>query len=263
MPQEVKLWRVSGDKLEPHSSAALDLEENLERWIEADISVLSPDLLVIGRQVLTDHGGKIDLLCLDSNGNTVVIELKRDKTPRDVVAQLLDYASWVRGLSSARISEIADAYLGGKASLEDAFAEKFNEDLPDLLNEDHRMLVVGSRIDASTERIIASLSEAHRVGINAASFQFLKDPSGGTTLARVFLIEPGQVDQQVRGRASSKRRPRRTEEELLQDAEEAEVGSLYGSTGYAPSSIALLPVGARCDSSRESARGTSGASCSA
>lgn len=231
MPQEVKLWRVhSGDKLEPYKNTALDLEERLERWIEADISVLRPDLLVIGRQVPTDHGGYIDLLCLDARGNAVVVELKKDKTPRDVVAQALDYASWVRGLSNDQITAIANEYLGDRGTLDEAFSERFDTELPELLNESHRMFVVGSRIDSSTERIIEYLSEEHGVDINAASFQFLSDPAGGSTLARVFLIEPERADQQVRARSASKRRPGLTEEELQRGADEAGVGALYASS---------------------------------
>ena len=51
-------------------------------------------ILIIGRQVLTNLGSLIDLLGLDTFGNTVIIELKRGKTPRETVAQLLEYASF-------------------------------------------------------------------------------------------------------------------------------------------------------------------------
>ena len=63
--------------------------------------------MVIGRQVETDFGGYIDLLCLDSKGDVVIIELKRGRTPREVTVQTLDYASWVNKLSHDKIAEIA------------------------------------------------------------------------------------------------------------------------------------------------------------
>lgn len=70
--------------------ASLDLESRLEEWLAADISILDPGLLVIGCEVETDFGGFIDLLCVDVAGDLVVVELKRDKTPREITAQALD-----------------------------------------------------------------------------------------------------------------------------------------------------------------------------
>lgn len=44
-------------------------------------------LLVIGRQVTTNIGSIIDPLGIDREGNTVVIELKRDRTPRGTLIE--------------------------------------------------------------------------------------------------------------------------------------------------------------------------------
>jgi RecB family endonuclease NucS len=65
-----------------------------------NVSVLVPDdsgLLAIGRQVRTVFGGRIDLLCINGDGDLVIVEPKCDKTPREITAQALDYASWVQG----------------------------------------------------------------------------------------------------------------------------------------------------------------------
>ena len=97
--QKVRLWEVISDRgLQEIPSNEINLEERLEGWLASDISALDPNLLVIGKQVRTDFGGVIDLLCLDSAGDTVVVELKKGRTPREVTAQALDYASWVREL---------------------------------------------------------------------------------------------------------------------------------------------------------------------
>ena len=98
--QEVRLWEiVSGKTLREIPGSQISFENQLEDWLAKDISLLDPNLLVIGRQVRTDFGQAIDLLCLDNIGDTVVVELKRGQTPRDTAAQALEYASWVRGLS--------------------------------------------------------------------------------------------------------------------------------------------------------------------
>ena len=193
----------------------LDLEARLEGWLEQDIGMLAPDLLVIGKQVATDFGGFIDLLALNSNGDVVIIELKRDKTPREITAQVLDYASWISELDTQRLTDIAANYLGSRGPLEKAFTEKFGVDLPESLNQAHRMLVVGASVDPASERIIRYLSNTHGVDINAATFQYFHDQFGHELLGRVFLLEPSEVTQKVAsGGSSGKRRPNLTFEEL-------------------------------------------------
>jgi len=96
MPVATRVWRVTaGDQLEELKRASLNLESRLEKWLAQDIGILSTDLLVIGQQVETTFGGVVDLLCLDRQGDVVIVELKRDKTPRQITAQILDYACWV------------------------------------------------------------------------------------------------------------------------------------------------------------------------
>ena len=75
-------------------------EETLEAWLEQNSESIVEDgaLLIIGRQVTTNLGCFIDLLALDREGNTAIIELKRGKTPRETVAQALEYSSWVETL---------------------------------------------------------------------------------------------------------------------------------------------------------------------
>lgn len=228
MPEEVRIWEIAeGDKLRELQRVKLSSEERIERWLEQDISILSPALLVIGRQVGTDFGGIIDLLCLDSNGDLVVVELKRDRTPREVTAQALDYASWVKELSNEEITALANGYLRSQGPLEEAFEAKFGDDLPDTLNQQHKMLVVASEIDDSTERIINYLSDTYGVDINYATFQYLHDQNGGEYLARLFLIEPEQVEYSARTKAKSKRRPNLTFEQLQALAESKGVGQIY------------------------------------
>lgn len=228
MPEEIRLWQIeAGDKLRECTRMPLDLEARLEEWLDQDITVLAGDLMVIGRQVETDLGGFIDLICIDGAGDLVVVELKRDKTPRDVTAQTLEYAAWVGDLSSERITEVANSYLKERGPLEVAFKRRFQQELPESLNESHRMLIVASQIDPSSERIIRYLSENYGVSINAATFQYFK--SGGTSefLARVFLIEPSQVEYQSKTRRSSKRLPNLTYAELEGIADRNGVGELY------------------------------------
>ena len=224
MPQEIKIWEiVEKEKLKEFKKGKLDLEKRIETWIEKDNSLIGNDLLVIGSQVPTDFGGVIDLLCLDSRGDIVIVELKRDETPREITAQVLDYASWVKDLSNEKITEIANEYLKDNGPLEGAFTKQFGgEDLPEVINENHKMLVVASEIDSSSERIIKYLSDYYGVKINALTFQCFDDGKK-ELLARVFLIDPLKADSDRGG----KRKPNLTFEELKEIAVRNGVGQLF------------------------------------
>src|SRR6056297_2832126 len=110
MTVEVGLWRL-GEKPEKVRFVPIPKEEKLEDILAADLSILDSRLLLIGRQVLTGFGKFIDLLAMDSDGKLVVIELKRDKTPREIVAQILDYGSWIRDLGDEAVAGIFNAYM--------------------------------------------------------------------------------------------------------------------------------------------------------
>jgi hypothetical protein len=93
-------------------------------------------------ELLPDFGnvpGFIGVLCIDPEGDLVIVELKRDRTPRETTAQALDYASWVKGLSAERVTEIAEDHLA--ADLAEKFTATFKIELPETLNGNHRILV--------------------------------------------------------------------------------------------------------------------------
>lgn len=230
MTSEIRLWKIqNGNQLKAMENSKLDLEEHLEEWIEKDISMLSNDFLVIGRQVPTDFGGAIDLLCMNRVGDLVIVELKRDKTPREISAQVLDYASWVKELSNDEITNIGDSYLRslGQGSLEEAFRQKFDSSLPDVLNESHTMLIAAMKIDPSSERIIKYLSESYGTKINAVTFQYFKEEAGNEYIARTFLITPNIPGiTEPRGN-TTKRKPNLSLEELQEKANENGVGIYY------------------------------------
>lgn len=227
MSQDIKIWEIiEKQELKEIQKSRLDLEKRIEDWIEKDISIISNDFLIVGRQVSTDFGGSIDILCLNYDGDTIIIELKRDKTPREITAQLLDYASWVKNLSNERITDIANDYLKKQGPLERAFKEKFNKELPEILNESHKMLVVASETDDSSERIIEYLSDDYGIAINAVTFQYFQQKEK-EFLARVFLIEPSKAEYRTQTRTASKRNPALSYEELEEVAENNGVSDIY------------------------------------
>lgn len=202
MPIEVGLWRL-GDRLKPVAFTGMDSESRLESVLAADITVVDPGWLLIGRQVPTAFGKFIDLLAIDAEGQLIVIELKKNRTPREVVAQLLDYGSWVRNLEDDEIATIFEAFVNKyhpdhkATSLDEVFCERFKvEEMPEPLNEAHKLVLVASELDDSSERIITYLAEEHGVSINAVFFRVFRDGQS-EYMSRAWLTDPCQVEAKV------------------------------------------------------------------
>jgi len=198
MPIELGIWRI-GKELKRLNPSRLDKEEKLEDFLMRDPTLLDADILIIGRKVTTAFGTQIDLLGMNAGGELIVIELKRDRTPREVVAQLLDYGSWIKDLSYEEITDIYKEYLNKyKPNLEliqfeETFSQKFGINPPETLNENHHLIIVASELDSSTERIITYLTQEYGVPINAVFFQHFND-GGSEYLTRIWLHDPKEVE---------------------------------------------------------------------
>ncbi|QQS02185.1 MAG: DUF91 domain-containing protein [Austwickia sp.] len=190
MPVHMGMWRIDGDTPRRLSSATLPSEATLEQYLEKDPSLLSDRLLVIGRQVKTPHGKFIDLLAMDGEGNLHVLELKRDKTPRDVVAQVLDYGSWVSTLDRDSILELANNHLD--VPFESAFEDVFGTSAPDELNATLQLTIVATDLDPGSERIVTYL-RTFGVPVNAVFFSYLED-DGRRYLTRSWLARDDESD---------------------------------------------------------------------
>jgi TPR repeat protein len=125
--------------------------------------VLGFDVMPIGREVTTASGGSIDLLALDAQANLVVLVLRRDKPPQNILAQTLEQAAWVRGLSADHIDKII-MNSKGKA-LGQAFADHFGSPLPETVNGSHSMIILTSELDDSSDRVVRYLAREHKVPI--------------------------------------------------------------------------------------------------
>lgn len=201
MAIEHAIWKV-GEKAEQLQPSKLVSEEQLEEMINGDISILNDRWMIIGRQVITFYGGKIDLLAIDADGTLIIIELKKHKTPREVVAQTIDYASWVKRLSPEKIADIYSKYSGG-GSLDQAYAKRFGSKLEeDNLNQTHQMLVVAAELDPSTERIVSYLSDMD-IPINVLFFKVFKDGKD-TYLSRTWMIDPSETQENASSNTGSK-----------------------------------------------------------
>ena len=196
MPVQHDLWRI-GAAPEPLSGALLDSEKQLEEMIVAAPAILSSDWMLIGRQERTSYGKIVDLLAVAPDGSLVLIELKRGKTPWDVVAQALDYASWVERLEARDIADIYRRFTDGSDLAED-FKKHSGADLDEeQLNQTHQIVILSEDLDDSTERITRYLSE-RGVPINVLFFRVFKN-GNEKLLSRVWLVDPNETQADTVG----------------------------------------------------------------
>jgi hypothetical protein len=250
MPVDIGLWRVDG-AITRLPVAGMPSEERLEDLIEADPGVLGQPLLIIGRQVVTAHGKRIDLLGLDGDGALHILELKRDKTPRDVIAQVLDYGSWVQSLSHEDVLATFAAYRPGEA-IEVAFEDAFGVPLPEELNTGHWLTIVASDLDSESQRIVEYLA-SFDLPVNVVFFRYFTD-GDREYVARTWLMEEAQ-ELGPRSRASRTKEPWNGHDWYVSFGEEAggrswedarRLGFVSAGGGdWYTRSLQQVPVGAR------------------
>ena len=197
MGTEIRTWEIIDDKLTSIDTTLAENNrretEHLEKWLKTQPKILGDNIVIIGEQVQT-KSGPLDYLAIDENGNTVIVELKRSKLPREVIAQSMDYASDVANWEIEKLSEICIKHTG--KNLEDTLIEKFeNIEIEELtINLNQRILLVGFGIQESLNRMIEWLSNKYDISINAIVLKYVKTSSGNELLSRTVII-PEEVEK--------------------------------------------------------------------
>lgn len=190
MPVQHALW-VAGEAPREVKTAVLPEEAELEDMIVAEPRILSEEWMLIGSQENTGTSGVADLLAIAPDASLVLIELKRNKTPRDVVAQTLDYASWLQELDAEQVRAVYGRFRPQR-SLEEDFRDRFGHKLvEDEINNSHQLVIVAAELDTRTERIVRYL-EGWEVPINVLFFQVFSHRDD-RLLSRTWLIDPADV----------------------------------------------------------------------
>lgn len=167
-------------------------EAILENWLEANPQSVFDDsgLLIIGRQVITNLGSIIDLLGIDRQGDIVVLELKRDRTPRETLAQVLEYASFVEELDIEQLEGIFQRYLRDESvRLADYHRKYFSLEIEEAIsfNKDQRLVIIGQRV---TDDILQTALFLRKKGVNVTciEFSFFQSEGGFKLLSHDIVV---------------------------------------------------------------------------
>ena len=168
-------------------------EKTLENWFESNPDgILDTDVvLFIGRQVLTNLGGYIDLLGLDRQGNVVVVELKRDKAPRDVIAQALEYASFAASLNVLELEALFRDYQQDETlSLSESHEKHFalGPDEAVSFNKDQRVVIVGQQITPGIRQTASFLNE-RGVRVKCIEFTYFESSKEDRLMCQQIVVD--------------------------------------------------------------------------
>lgn len=106
------IYALTNKQLVPVSATSFTAENiherrHIQQLLKANISVLGEDLMVIAEEFgdWLDSGRRIDLLCIDTVANLVVVELKRTEDGGHMELQALRYAAMISAMTFEQLVE--------------------------------------------------------------------------------------------------------------------------------------------------------------
>ncbi len=196
----------------------VDHEESiLETWFETNPGAILEDekLLVIERQVQTNLNTWIDLLAIDIHGNSIIVELKRDKTPRDTIAQAIEYSSFVADLDLEALEGVFRSYINDSDAVLAQYHKKFfqlTEDDIVVFTADQRLIITGQEIVPALRQ---SARYLNRKGIraNCLEFTYFETDTGLKLMTSELVVDDKEAV--TRGTTSGASLPIITQNEFL------------------------------------------------
>jgi len=149
--------------------------------------------------------GEIDILLMDAEGNLTLVELKRDRTPRDVVAQILDYASilYQNGINELeKAVKSQSSFSNGLEDILGLFKEEYpeyNEELEtdairknmekSVSGKDLQLLIVSYDVEEPIRRVTEYLREIYGMKIYCIEFDYFADKENEFFVPKIIGAE--------------------------------------------------------------------------
>jgi len=179
----VASWIIDKESISKLIESTVELEKNLEIWIEQEPSLVQGGLLIVSRQMIVE-GGRLDLLAIDPQGRWVVIEIKAGNLEAGVITQALYYVAQISEMQFDELASKVDEYLKKKGlDIKTLFAERGIDKSQNGQREVYA-LVVGTGRTTGLNKLINMLSDKYKVPISAVVFDVFEMHGGKKILTR-------------------------------------------------------------------------------
>lgn len=185
---------LSDGILERANRQNIDYEKDFENWLENSPHILLDNdedlnIIWIGRQVTAVYEDRYkypDLMGIDADGDVVIVELKKGKTPREVVAQILEYAAWAEQLTYEQLNNITLKYFEKKSEYlgmelaeihKKIFFPDVDERMTITFNSKLRLFIVAEEISNTVKDIIYYLNK-FGIDISCLKYDVFSNQSG-------------------------------------------------------------------------------------
>jgi hypothetical protein len=252
---------LSSGYLQKAVDESIDYEKDFENWLENSPNLLFEEdgetIIWIGRQVrisTEDTGKYLDLLGIDSSGDVVIVELKKGRTPREVIAQILEYSAWIDNLNYEVLNEIAHNYFLsknlGEKSLMQAYRDVFfpddeagGEDTKIEFNRSQKLFIVAEDITPTIRRVTSHLRAKYQMNIFCIEYKVQKTEQGDYFISteRIGGIEEIGVGRKKSISSSTRWNQPIKIKDLIYDAVKNITGSKYDNT-FSPADVYKLLV---------------------
>ncbi len=219
----MSVYKIDGDlgsdaKIVIAREIELKKERHLEQLFENSPIGLNQNELIlwIGKQKRAQNEDNTiipDLLGIDSEGYLVIVEFKRGRTPRDVIAQLFEYAAWASELSETQIINIAEAYFLDRDRKVLKFHDRFQDvfGIPDIsgiptLNRSLRLFIVAEEI--SDEIVHVCRWQRSSLGLDITCIEVTLFQTDSNEMYVDMEVKVGEEDIDASYLKSTKRGPK-------------------------------------------------------
>lgn len=205
----MEVYQIESEDLFRLEERELSSEKSLENYlIRSDgTEIGGVEVLYVDQQGSPGEGGIFDIIGIDEQGDVVIIELKRGQSPRDIVAQALEYAASIRNEDYEQLASRYREFIeDDEASLREKHTEFFDRDDNPLsereYNTDQRLLLVGGEFsDLSLD--MADFLREHGIDVICVTYSsFTKEEEDLRLLTtesvrRALSEEPASVSGQT------------------------------------------------------------------